>query len=175
MAILARASSQIVYAVLTVVGVVALDSTTRISSMWLLGLVGALALACVVGGRRLPVYFRVLATGATFYLGFGLCLVGRTMEPSLTSHTFEAALFMFLIYAALPTLALTRVWSGRLKVGIVVGMFPLSLLLACCVASYEELRFIRDHPDGGGPTPRWTVSHHWLSYDAKTRVLSGSD
>ena len=36
--------------------------------------------------------------------------------------------------------------------------------------------FIQKHGETGiGPTARWTVSSHWLSYDAKTKKLSGSD
>ena len=175
MPFLASASTQIVLAVFTVIGVIALDATRHDGGLALLAFVGALAVACAVWGKRLPVYFRVLATGATLYLGYGLCLAGRTMEPGLTPHTFQMAMFLFLIYASLPTLALLRVWRGKLRIGIIAGMFPASMLLAMCVASYEELRFIRDHPNGSGPTPRWTISQHWLSYDAQTRVLSGSD
>jgi hypothetical protein len=39
----------------------------------------------------------------------------------------------------------------------------------------EHLFAIRHRVNGIGPTPRWTVSIHCLSYGAKTGVLSGND
>lgn len=43
------------------------------------------------------------------------------------------------------------------------------------LAAYGEHQFVQRHRDGVGPTARWAVSDHWLSYDARTQILSGSD
>jgi hypothetical protein len=51
-----------------------------------------------------------------------------------------------------------------------------SLALASLVAGFEERQFVKLHRAHGiGPTPRWTVSHHWLSYDVEKQQLYGSD
>ncbi len=141
----------------------------------LLAVVAALAIAGALRGRQLPLFLRVFATGATFYFGYAVCLVGRTMEPHLTAYTVQAALICFGLYAALPTLALLRIWKGRLGVALVLSMFPASLAAASMVAAYEEHQFVQKHLQGVGLTPRWTVSHHWLAYDARTKTLYGSD
>lgn len=135
----------------------------------------ALALAAVIGGRRLPLSLRIVATGTIAYLGYGMCLLGRTMEPHLTIHNAAMALICFACGAFLPTLALLRAWQGRLRVAVVTGMLPFCLAAAFGVAAFEEYTFVRQHPHGAGPTPRWTVSMHWLAYDADRRALSGSD
>jgi hypothetical protein len=143
--------------------------------MTLLVVVAALALASLIGGRRLPLFIRVFATGATFYLGYAMCLVGRTMQPQFTISTVLMALMMFGLMAALPTLALLRIWKGRLRVVIVASVFPVTLAVASTVAGYEEHQFIRQHWHGVGPTARWTVSNHWLAYDAEEKKLRGGD
>ncbi len=141
----------------------------------LLVVVWVLALASGIGGERLPVFVRVFATAATFYLGYVMCLAGRTMEPGFTGYTLQMALVCFGLFAALPTLTLARLWRGRLRGAVVASVFPVSLAAAAAVAAYEEHQFVQRHRDGVGPTARWTVSDHWLSYDARTQILSGSD
>jgi hypothetical protein len=141
----------------------------------LLVVVAALALASAVKGQRLPLVFRVFSTGATFYLGYVTCLVGRTMEPGFTAYTIRMALFVFGLYATLPAVALLRIWPGRVRVVLIASVFPVSLAAAALVASFEEYQFIQRHQRGVGPTARWTVSHHWLAYDAETQRLYGSD
>lgn len=150
------------------------ESTT--GQAWVvLVVVYSLAVAAAVGGARLPLLVRVLASGATAYLAYGLCLMGRTMEPHFTVRGFGMAFLAFAWCAMVPTLALLRAWRGRVRVFVVGMMFPLALALACAVAEYEERLFVRHHPRGVGPTARWTVPDHWLSYDAESGVLAGSD
>lgn len=134
-----------------------------------------LAVTAAVRGRRLPMFLRVFSTGMIFYIGFVTCLVGRTMEPGFTDYTVGSALFVFGVYSALPSLALLRIWQGRLRIAIVTGLLPVSLAAASALAAYEEYRFIQQHPNGVGMTARWTASNHWLAYDAKTQRLTGSD
>ena len=142
--------------------------------IWML-FTAVLVLVVVVAGRSLPLMFRVVATGFTFYLAYQMCLIGRTMEPFLSAYTFRMALLHFGIFAALPTMALVRAWQGRPRVLVCSLMLPVAFVCACCVAAFEESRFIAQHSSGVGPTARWTISHHWLAYDASTSRLYGSD
>lgn len=142
--------------------------------VWML-LTAALALAVLVRGCELSLTFRVVATGVTFYYAYKMCLLGRTMGPFLSVYTFKMALFCFTLFAALPTLALLRGWQGRARVLVCSLMLPVAFVCACSVAAFEESQFIAQHRAGVGPTPRWTVSHHWLSYDSATGELYGSD
>jgi hypothetical protein len=151
------------------------DESIVDGGMTLYVVVAALALASVIGGQRLPLFIRVFATGATFYLGYAMCLVGRTMQPRFTISTVQTALIMFGLMAALPTLALLRIWRGRLRVAIVASVFPVTLAVASTVAAYEEHQFIQQHRHGVGPTARWTVSNHWLAYDVEDKKLRGGD
>lgn len=157
------------------VALAVLDELIADGGMTLLAVVAALAVTSAIGGQRLPLFVRVFATGATFYLGYVMCLVGRTMEPRFTVYTVQMALVAFGIHGTLPTLALLRIWRGRVRAAVVASVFPVSLAVASAVAAYEEHQFIQQHRHGIGPTARWTVSHHWLAYDAETQVLSGSD
>jgi hypothetical protein len=152
-----------------------LDELLPDRGMTLLAVVAVFSLTSVIRGHRLPLFVRVFATGATFYIGYVMCLVGRTMEPRLTGYTIQMAFVVFGLYASLPTLALLRIWRGRVRVALVASVFPVSLAVASAVAAYEEHQFIQQHRGGVGPTARWTVSHHWLAYDAQTQELSGSD
>jgi hypothetical protein len=152
-----------------------LDEQVSDGGITLLVIVAVLAVASAIGGQRLPLFVRVFATGVVFYFGYVMCLVGRTMEPRFTVYTVQMALIAFGLYAALPTLALLRIWRGRVRVAVVASVLPISLAVASGVAAYEEHRFIQEHRHGIGPTARWTVSNHWLAYDAKTQQLSGSD
>ena len=137
--------------------------------------VALLTLASAIGGIRLPLFLRVFTTGATIYLGYLMCLLGRTTGPHFTVNTALAASFIFGAFVTLPMLALLRIWSGHLRVVIVASLFPISLAIASAVAAFEEHEFIQQHREGVGPTPRRTVSHHWLAYDAQTKRLSGAD
>src|SRR5690242_5024540 len=94
------------------IAVIALDQWLPDRGMLLLIIAAGLALASVIGGRRLPLFMRVFATGTTFYLGYVMCLMGRTMEPGFTTYTVKMAFIVFCLYASLPTLALLRIWRG---------------------------------------------------------------
>jgi hypothetical protein len=142
--------------------------------IWML-LTTILVLVMVVFGSRLPFIFRVIATGFTFYLAYQMCLLGRTMEPFLSAYTLRMALLHFGIFAALPTIALIRGWQGGSRALVCSLILPVAFVCACSVAAFEESRFISQHGSGIGPTPRWTVSNHWLAYDPATDRLYGSD
>jgi len=157
------------------VALAVLDEVLPDGGILLLVVVAVLTLASGIGGQRLPLFVRVFATTATFYLGYVMCFVGRTMEPRFTGYTLQMALVCFGLFAALPTLSLARLWRGRLRMAVVASVFPVSLAVAAAVAAYEEHQFVQQHRDGIGPTARWTVSDHWLAYDARTQMLSGSD
>ena len=167
--------TQTALAIGATIALAVLDEVLPDGGLLLLVVVAALALASVIWGLRLPIFVRVFATAATFYLGYVMCLVGRTTEPGFTADAVQMALACFALYAVLPTLALLRIWRGRLRVATVASVFPVSLAVASAVAAYEEHQFIQQHRQGVGPTARWTVSNHWLAYDGVTRKLSGSD
>jgi glucan phosphoethanolaminetransferase (alkaline phosphatase superfamily) len=134
------------------------------------------ALLAVIVGSRLPLIVRLLITGLVFEFGYSMCLVGRTMEPGFTGHTLGMALFMFVLFASLPFLSLIRIWSRRTGLWLLVVALPVSLGIAVLVAAFEEWQFVQRHRTTGiGPTARWTVSNHWLSYDAAQQQLHGSD
>lgn len=148
---------------------------SRVGGLMLLAVVALLAVASAMWGKKSPLFLRVLTTGATLYYGYLMCLLGRTTGPHFTVNTALAASFMFGAFVTLPLLALLRIWSGHLRVVIVACLFPISLAAASAVAAFEEHEFIQQHREGVGPTPRRTVSHHWLAYDAQTKRLSGAD
>lgn len=154
---------------------VVLDEMLSYSGTALLAVVAILSIFSVIRRERLPMFVRVFSTGATFYLGYLTCLIGRTMEPGFTGYGVWMSLLGFGIYASLPMLALLCIWRGRFRLAIVAGMFPVCLALASAVAAYEEHLFVQQHRNGVGPTARWTVLNHWLAYDAETQRLSGSD
>jgi len=138
--------------------------------------VAAGTVAALVAGRRLGFPLRLFITGIILEFGYQTCLVGRTMAAGLTSATFTAAFFFFATFAILPCLSLLRLWPSRSGLTLVLGALPLSMTLALSVAFAEELWFVhRYHVTGIGPTARWTVSNHWLRYDAYTQELYGSD
>jgi len=137
---------------------------------------GMVAMVGLAVGQRLPLLVRVMFTVLIFYFGATMALVGRTMEPGLTRYTFGWALNCFAIMALWPALALLRLWIGGLRIALLVAVLPASLALAFAVAGIEETLFVQKHKETGiGPTARWTVSNHWLSYDAQTGKLNGSD
>lgn len=138
--------------------------------------IGALALANLVFGLRLPLFIRVFTTGSIFYCGYVMCLVGRTMEPGFTFYTVRMALVVFFLYALWPALTLLRIWQGKVRVAMISSIIPLSLFAAATVAGIEEQIFIQKYSSVGvGVTKRWTVSNHWLSYDKEAQRLDGSD
>lgn len=142
--------------------------------MWAL-CTAILALTVAIRGRGLSLTFRVVATGFTFYYAYHMCLMGRTMEPSLSAFTMRMALLHGVFFAALPTVALLSGWQGRARVLVCSLLLPVAFTGACSVAAFEEARFMAQHSSGVGPTPRWTVPNHWLSYDSSTGQLHGSD
>lgn len=135
-----------------------------------------LTFTSLIGGRRLPLFVRSLFTVLIFYFATASCLVGRTMEPGLTTKTVVMAITCFGIVALWPALSLLRLWQGRLLLLFAVLVLPVGFFIACIVAGAEEYIFVRIHQDEGvGHTARWTVSNHWLSYNAETKLLNGSD
>lgn len=142
-------------------------------SIWPM-LTGILAFVLAIGGRGLPLMVRVVATGVIFFFAFQLFLIGRTAEPFLSGYTVGMAI-TFGCIAVVPGLALIRGWQGRARIWLCSLMLPISFASACLVAAYEESQFVAQHRNGVGPTNRWTVPMHWLSYDAATQKLQGSD
>jgi hypothetical protein len=137
---------------------------------------GLVTLVGLIGGERLPVFIRVFFTVLIFYFGAEMALVGRTFAPGLTTYTFGMALSHFVLIGIWPVLSLLRLWTGGLRVALVVAVLPVSLALAFAVAGMEEFIFVQKHKvSGAGPTARWTIGSHWMSYDAKTGRLNGSD
>jgi hypothetical protein len=138
-----------------------------------------MALVTIIGlvfGTRLPIFVRTLFTVLIFYFGGTIALVGRTMEPGLTPYTAGMALEFFALFALWPALSLFRIWSGRLRIALVLLVLPISLALAFSAAAAEEYIFVQKYRVSGvGPTPRWTVSNHWLAYYPETGKLDGSD
>ena len=170
-----KENTQIALGLVAAVAWVVTDGFLVELAPFLLLLVVCLTVVGLTWGRRLPLWIRVFTTGVVFYFGYSLCLVGRTMGHGFTSDTFESSLGCFLFFATLPTLGLFRLWQGRVRTAILLSALPVSLAFATLVAAYEEHRFIQRHSQGVGPTARWTVSNHWLAYDAETQRLSGSD
>jgi len=101
---------------------------------------------------------------------------GTHLPLGYTDYSYKMAFMYFGIFAALPALCLARLWRGRMAVLLLTALLPVSLLAAGVVARVEERTFIARYQDVGvGPTPRWTVSMHWLSYDREAQRLNGSD
>lgn len=142
----------------------------------LLAAMAFLTITGFVAGPRLPLYVKVLFTVLIFYFAGLMCLIGRTMAPGLSLYTVSMALVYFGFMALWPSLSLLRIWRGRARAVLVSCVLPAGLFLAHLVAATEEHIFMNIHREAGADvTPRWTVSMHWLAYDAETGVLRGSD
>ncbi len=138
--------------------------------------VAALTLCGLIFGRSLPVSLRVFITGLVVYFGCGMCIAGRAMAPGFTVFTAGKALTMFSVFAIWPILSLLRLWPRRLAIRLISGAVPVCFVFAFLAADIEERLFVRRYRETGiGPTPRWTDSSSWLSYDAQTHQLNGSD
>ena len=138
--------------------------------------VGVTTLTAAAVGPRLHLALRVFITAIIFEFGYSMCLVGRTMEPGFTRSNFGMALCFFAMFAALPFLSLLRLWHRHAAIALLAAALPVSIGMAASVAAFEEDRFVQHHRDNGiGPTARWTVSNHWLAYDALEQRLYGSD
>jgi hypothetical protein len=127
-------------------------------------------------GTKLPLAPRTVITVLVLNWSYWTFLQGRTMEPHLSAYTLRMAFVSFGMFGLLPSAILFRVWQP--SVGIRV--FALSVFaafgLASLTATVEEKVFVRRHQAAGiGPTPRWTVPHHWLEYNKATQTLYGSD
>jgi len=130
----------------------------------------------VIGGKILPCFLRAFVSVRIFYRGYGMCLLGRTMQPGLTTPTVGMALILFVTHGIWPGLVLLRLWPLRCGVSLLVALFPVAFLLAALVAGTEEYLIVQKYRDTGvGPTARWTVPHHWLAYDREKQRLDGSD
>jgi hypothetical protein len=138
--------------------------------------VAALTLSGLIFGQRLPLALRIFSTGLMIYFGYSACLSGRAMAPNLTEYTIGTALHLFSLMALVPFLSLLRLWSLRVAVALIGMALPFCFGLAFLVADIEERLFVRRYQDTGvGPTARWTDSSCWLSYDAQSKRLEGSD
>lgn len=138
--------------------------------------VAALMVPGLAFGQRLQMPLRVFITGLVFVFAFALCLSGRVMGAGLTHHTLTMAISAFGIFAALPLLSFLRMWPLRLALLLITAALPICLGLALLAAEVEERSFISRYRESGvGPTPRWTDPNSWLSYDAQTRQLTGTD
>jgi hypothetical protein len=163
-------------------GVVAAASVAAVSEVVpdgdtvLLVSVAAVSVIAAVFGKRLPLVVKVFATSVIFYFGYCMCLVGHTEEPGLTGQTVGRALLYFVLFATVPLLSLARVWHRRIAIIVMTSAFPLGITGAAVVARIEEHQFVQKYRETGvGPTSRWTVSNHWLSYDREAQRLDGSD
>lgn len=158
------------------IGYVALVESLQYGFFLEMGMVGLGAMTALVGGRSLPIPLRLFITVVFFDFGYGMCLVGRTMGPGLTIPAVGMAAFFFGMMALYPFLAVFRIWRVRTALVLMLLSFPVCFAVAAGVAGYEEAEFVRKHEAKGvGPTPRWTVSNHWLAYSATERKLTGSD
>ena len=167
---------QILSGLLATAAIAALSEAVPVGGVAFLVVVVALAIAAFTRGERLPLTVKVLVTASIYYLGYSVCLGGRTMEPRLNAHAVSMALLSFVLFAAAPTISIVRLWRPRVALILMAAILPVSLLTAATVAAVEEHLFIQKYRDTSvGPTPRWTVSNHWLSYDHKTQRLEGSD
>ncbi len=158
--------------------IAALESVPQgeFASIAILVFVGGLAAIGLIGGPRLPLAIRLFSTLMIFYFGYGMSLVGRTEGPGLTRLNVISALGYFVTFALLPGTCLVRLWPLRKGLVVFAALLPVSLAAAMLVAGIEECLFVQKYGSTGvGPTPRWTVSTHWLSYDREAQRLDGSD
>ena len=147
-----------------------------LAGMVLLSIFGLLLFLGVAGGQHLPPFWRALISIFVLYWAYNMCLLGRTMTPGLTLTAVRNALVYFFLMGALPGLVLLRLWPLRRGISLFLALFPAAFLLAAIVAGTEEYLFVQKYRETGiGPTPRRTVSNHWLAYDAKSQRLDGSD
>ena len=138
--------------------------------------IGLGVILAVIFGPRLHFCARLFITGVLFDFGYEMCLVGRTSEPGLNGYTAGLALFYFGLFVPMPLCVLLRLWQPRVAVTLAMVSLPICLGLALLAAGTEEYLFVqRYHVTGAGTTKRWTVSNHWLSYDAERQQLHGSD
>lgn len=154
---------------------ISITEPIRIGGLLMFIAVILLAISSLILGERLPLFVRVLATSTIYYHAFVMLLIGRTTGPHLSIETILMAFFYFGLFAFLPVLTLFRVWQKKTGIALAVIVLPISLIAAFTVAAYEERAFVQQHADGIGPTGRWTVSHHWLAYNAETQELYGND
>ncbi len=84
----------------------ALSEVLPCGGLILVAAVVALALFATIQGTRLLLALRVFATAIIVYFAYGMCLVGRTMEPRFTPYTVSMALWCFGLFATVPTMAL---------------------------------------------------------------------
>ncbi len=135
-----------------------------------------LLIAALVRGQQLPLMLRVVSTAYVFYWGYSACLVGRTMDEGLSGYTTGMALLFFGLYGAWPVFTFFRLWRLRIAIALASAALPVGFFVAAAVAGAEEYYFVRKYQNTGvGPTPRWTVSNHWLAYDRDAHRLYGSD
>lgn len=153
-----------------------ISEMTQIHGAWLLATAALVSIYGLIRGRDLPLFTRALFTVIIFYFAYAISLFGRTMSDGLNAFTVRMALTFFVLFALWPSLALLRIWKGRIRILLLCLILPVSLALACMVASAEEHLFIRKYHDTGCDyEARWTVSMHCLSYNAETGELNGSD
>jgi hypothetical protein len=127
-------------------------------------------------GQRLPLALRVGITGVIIFFAFAMFLAGRAMAPKLTHDTVKMAFTMFGLLASVPVLSLLRLWRFPVALRLISVALPVCFGFAMLTAEIEERLFVQRYRETGiGPTPRWTDSNSWLSYDAQTHQLNGAD
>ncbi len=147
-----------------------------IPSVFFLSINALIVFSAAVKGQKTSAAFRSFVTALIFYWAFQTCVLGRTTGPGLTATTASNALGTFFLLGLWPSVALLRFWSNRSAVVLLLALFPVAFLMAASVAGAEEYLFVRKYQNTGvGPTNRWIVSMHWLSYDKDAHRLYGSD
>lgn len=135
-----------------------------------------LVCAALYKGRNLNMIFRTVLVISIVYFSYAMTLQGRTMGTGLDFHTVKYTAIFFALFGLPSHLVMLRLFRRPAAYrAIALGAFA-SISGALAVASVEEMLFVAKHRHtGAGPTPRWTIPHHWMSYDAGNHKLEGSD
>ena len=98
------------------------------------------------------------------------------MGVGVNVHTLTSAMLFFFLFASWPHCVLFRMWRRRAATLWCLMAAPLALVVACVFAGVEEHLFVQKHrAEGADPTPRYTVTMHWMAYDAQSGQLRGAD
>jgi hypothetical protein len=171
----ARTAAAVVLAAALLGGYILLLDYVFPNGVIVIAIVVVAAVFALDGRRQLTLLARLFITGVFFDFAYGMCLIGRTSQPGLNGDAIGTA-FIFFLVSAFPFPTLFCLWPRKIATALVIAAFPVSLALASLVAGFEEQQFVKLHRASGiGPTARWTISQHWLSYDAQEQVLYGSD
>jgi hypothetical protein len=117
---------------------------------------------------------RLTITPVVVWWYWGTAIVGQTMQPDLPFGTaLPYCMFLGFPFAVV---VLMPLWGIRPGFKAAAWMIPVLTVTAFVAASAEERLFVSRYSKTGiGPTSRWTVSNHWLAYDADKQRLYGAD